>query len=350
MSHYTNVTLTFDFDFGLVHPVHGRYGWGRPTWRRKKATVKQRKLKSGPHKGPDTKMNWPTDRRSQYNLNSDVQVSPMPWGITGSPCLGDINMGTRPSRLGSLRWDSKIWLWVLYVIALQITDTSSHRGRPTWRKKVIVTERNLKSGHLSQRGPYSKTNWLTDRRSQYNWNINLKWVMQWLRLALSKRPNRVGLSLPSPEDGSRSSFGHIVLWTKSRNSDSDHSVPVIWNWSITSYCRCYILIQCYHAFENLVQILCVPSVCICTVHLCFVLLWHIHPTVIFTNIGCVDCNIRVCIHVSKLTFNKKKVDMLWKLPMKVCFSRNVLSFCCHIMFCNNFVSNWLHGCKILFRK
>jgi hypothetical protein len=25
-SPYTNVTLTFDFDFGLVHPVHGGYG------------------------------------------------------------------------------------------------------------------------------------------------------------------------------------------------------------------------------------------------------------------------------------------------------------------------------------
>jgi hypothetical protein len=25
ISPYTNVTLTFDFDFGLDHPVHGRY-------------------------------------------------------------------------------------------------------------------------------------------------------------------------------------------------------------------------------------------------------------------------------------------------------------------------------------
>jgi hypothetical protein len=51
ISPYTNVTLAFDFDFALYHPVHGGYGWGRPTWRRKKVTVKQRKLKSGhePH-------------------------------------------------------------------------------------------------------------------------------------------------------------------------------------------------------------------------------------------------------------------------------------------------------------
>jgi hypothetical protein len=39
---------------------------------KKKVLVRQRKLKSGhwPQRGPDTKTNWPTDRRSQYNLNS----------------------------------------------------------------------------------------------------------------------------------------------------------------------------------------------------------------------------------------------------------------------------------------
>jgi hypothetical protein len=130
ISLYTNVTLTFDIGFGLDHPVHGGYGWGRHAWRRMKAIVKQRKLKSGHghHKGPDTKTNWPTDRRSQYNLT-----------------------------------------WTC-VISLQITDPSSRqRGRPTWRrKKVIVTKRDVKSGHPFQKGPDTKTNWTADRRSQYN--------------------------------------------------------------------------------------------------------------------------------------------------------------------------------------
>jgi hypothetical protein len=27
--------------------------------------------------------------------------------------LGDVNMGSRPCRLGSLKWDSEIWSWVL---------------------------------------------------------------------------------------------------------------------------------------------------------------------------------------------------------------------------------------------
>jgi hypothetical protein len=42
ISSYTNVTLTFDFDFRLDHSVHGGYGWGSPTPRRKIVTVKQR--------------------------------------------------------------------------------------------------------------------------------------------------------------------------------------------------------------------------------------------------------------------------------------------------------------------
>jgi hypothetical protein len=35
--------------------------------------------------------------------------------------------------------------------------------------------------------------------------------VQWLRLALSKGPNKVGTCLPSPEDGNRSSFGNVVF-------------------------------------------------------------------------------------------------------------------------------------------
>jgi hypothetical protein len=42
ISPYTNVTLTFDFDFGLDRPVHGGYGWRSLTPRRKKVIVKQR--------------------------------------------------------------------------------------------------------------------------------------------------------------------------------------------------------------------------------------------------------------------------------------------------------------------
>jgi hypothetical protein len=53
---YTNVTLTFDFDFGLDHPVHGGYGWGSPIPRRR-SNCQTKKLKSG-HVSCNITWNW----------------------------------------------------------------------------------------------------------------------------------------------------------------------------------------------------------------------------------------------------------------------------------------------------
>jgi hypothetical protein len=78
--------------------------------------------------GPGTKTNWLTDRRSHCNLDFNLR---------------DCTANYRP---------------VL----------SSER-----REKVIVTQRIVKSGHLLQRGPDTKANWLSDRRSQYNLILNL---------------------------------------------------------------------------------------------------------------------------------------------------------------------------------
>jgi hypothetical protein len=134
ISPYINVTLTFDFDFGLDHPVHGGYVCVRTTLKRKTVIVKQRKLKSGHghHWGAGTKTNWLTDRRSQFNLN---------WNLRH--CTANY----RP---------------VL----------SSERAPYMKRKKVIVTQRNVTSSHPLQKGHGTKTNWPTDRRSQYNLNLN----------------------------------------------------------------------------------------------------------------------------------------------------------------------------------
>jgi hypothetical protein len=41
-------------------------------------------------------------------------------------------------------------------------------------KKEIVKQREIKSGHVPQKGPDTMTNWPTDFRSQYN--LNLMWV------------------------------------------------------------------------------------------------------------------------------------------------------------------------------
>jgi hypothetical protein len=61
ISPWTNVTLSFDFDFGLDHPVHGGYGWASPTSRRW-SNCQTKKLKS----------NWPTDRWLQCNLKLNL--------------------------------------------------------------------------------------------------------------------------------------------------------------------------------------------------------------------------------------------------------------------------------------
>jgi hypothetical protein len=101
--------------------------------REDEVTVKQRKLKSGhgPHWGPGTKTNWPTDRWSQYTRNLNLN-------------LRHCTVNYRPIL-------------------------SSERA-PYMKRKVIVTQRNLTSGHPLQKGPGTKTNWPTDRRSQYNLN------------------------------------------------------------------------------------------------------------------------------------------------------------------------------------
>jgi hypothetical protein len=68
------VTLTSNFDIGLDHPVHGRYGWGSPTPRRRSnCQTKKLKFGYGPQCGPGTKTNWPTDRRSQCNLKLNLR-------------------------------------------------------------------------------------------------------------------------------------------------------------------------------------------------------------------------------------------------------------------------------------
>jgi hypothetical protein len=70
----TNVILIFHFEFWLwLWAVHGGYGWGSPTPRRR-SNCQTKKLKSGygPHWGPGTETNWPTYRRSQYNLKLNL--------------------------------------------------------------------------------------------------------------------------------------------------------------------------------------------------------------------------------------------------------------------------------------
>jgi hypothetical protein len=68
----------------------------------------------------------------------------------------------------------------------------------------------------------------------------LCWV-QWLRLALSKGPNRVGLSLSSPEDGKRSSFRNIAFYSylEFRTMDAVHKLSDSENLYVFDIARAY---------------------------------------------------------------------------------------------------------------
>jgi hypothetical protein len=51
-------------------------------------------------------------------------------------------------------------------------------------------------------------------------------LIQWLRLALSEGPNRVGVSFPSPEERNRFSFGNVSssIWNSGRRAKSRNPV------------------------------------------------------------------------------------------------------------------------------
>jgi hypothetical protein len=105
-------------------PVHGGYGWESPT-PRKRSNRQTKKLKSGygPHHGYLVK--GPAPRRTdRQTVGRNVT-----------------------------------WNWTC-VIALQITEPSSRRrGRRTWKiRKVIVTQINVTSGHLLQKGRTPRRN------------------------------------------------------------------------------------------------------------------------------------------------------------------------------------------------
>jgi hypothetical protein len=95
--------------------------------------------------------------------------------------VGDLGVGL---QVGEVSDEPVIYVYgscgtVMCMILLQITDPSSHqRECPTSRRnKVFVMQRNLKSGHLPQKGPDTKMNWLTDCRSQYNSASNSNLLM-----------------------------------------------------------------------------------------------------------------------------------------------------------------------------
>jgi hypothetical protein len=82
-------------------------------------------------------------------LHREVTVKQRNLNLVTGPTGGLAPRGTGQQTVGR----NVTWNWTC-VIVLQITDPSSHqRGRPTWKiKKVIVTQINVTSGHLLQKG------------------------------------------------------------------------------------------------------------------------------------------------------------------------------------------------------
>jgi hypothetical protein len=74
------------------------------------------------------------------------------------------------------------------------------------RKEKVKPGHGLRGGAQHQR---ILTDWLTDWPSVVKW-LRLPLVVKSLRLVLSKGPNRVDVSLPSPESGNRFSFRNVV--------------------------------------------------------------------------------------------------------------------------------------------
>jgi hypothetical protein len=89
--------------------------------------------------------------------------------------------------------------------------TLKHYGTvpSSWVENKVIVKRKKKkieSGHGPQRGAGNQTNWSTDCRPQTN-SIGCLW----LRLALSKGPNSLGVFFPSPEERTRSSLRNVAF-------------------------------------------------------------------------------------------------------------------------------------------
>jgi hypothetical protein len=130
---------------------------GRPAWRRKKVIVKQRQLKSG---------------RTQRRTGRLTVGRNITWTWTSHECsarghnwatlfLGDVNIGNWPSRFGESQMRQLYYVYgygsgatlIIVWLHCKLQTRPLVRKGATWRREVIVTQRNKKSGNLPQRGP-----------------------------------------------------------------------------------------------------------------------------------------------------------------------------------------------------
>jgi hypothetical protein len=108
--------------------------------------------------------------------------NPLPRGITGPPCSWRIKIwGPGPSNWGSLKRDSKIWSWVMWDLNPRVTALAIVQVN---YRPILLSERvfNIRKTHNCQIEKKNliisfrwetdtKTRWMTDRRSELNFNF-----------------------------------------------------------------------------------------------------------------------------------------------------------------------------------
>jgi hypothetical protein len=115
-----------------------------------------------------------------------VQLSPI------HVCEGTICCKQNSSHLVGEQWASLSRMWRILTMA--------HNTQIYW----IL---NNRKHSVSETGPVS----VLRRGEEDTYSDESTWPVPWLRLALSKGLNRVGVSLPSSEDGNRFSFRNGVF-------------------------------------------------------------------------------------------------------------------------------------------
>jgi hypothetical protein len=143
-----------------------------------------------------------------------------------SPTSGGRSVGIVRSRTQTMEF-VLFFFWLL---------TTAHNTQNHWVSGLCPLSGilNTRTHNVSETGSVSRettTLLCSLERASNDW-------VQWLRLALSKEPNRVGVSLPSPEEGNRSSSRNVVFpstydfgrWEKSRNPVILSILDIIVKW------------------------------------------------------------------------------------------------------------------------
>jgi hypothetical protein len=113
------------------------------------------------------------------------------------------------------------WISTTYMASYRIIWFSTTVAQHQPIAFVIEADRVTRNAVQSDWSSMTKIN----SANNCPWVATATWVVQWLRLVLSKGPNRVCVSLPSPEDGKRCSSRKFVLCNYVHFLTMDKKIP-----------------------------------------------------------------------------------------------------------------------------